>query len=104
MLYYRSYLVQEYTHILWVSEVRLCHYLNKWYAGSVVIDQDINASIHTTARIDKSARIFFQLHTSYSCVLAIIIPELAIYPNARYTVRIRSEERRVGKECRSRWS
>ena len=27
-----------------------------------------------------------------------------IYPNNEQKIQIRSEERRVGKECRSRWS
>ena len=35
----------------------------------------------------------------------LVLPEVRLYPNwLRLAMKQRSEERRVGKECRSRWS
>src|SRR2546430_16302490 len=43
---------------------------------------------------------------SVGSVVLLTSPELGIHTEARvvYCERVRSEERRVGKECRSRWS
>ena len=36
--------------------------------------------------------------------LTPITKEIIAYPTTRNIITVRSEERRVGKECRSRWS
>ena len=36
--------------------------------------------------------------------IGVAIVDTGLFPHPDYRSRIRSEERRVGKECRSRWS
>src|SRR3712207_3520317 len=49
-----------------------------------------------------SAYLGFGLHLATGTILGAIIGALAVKIEARKNIR--SEERRVGKECRSRWS
>ena len=44
------------------------------------------------------------LGTTNSCVAVMEGGEAVVIPNAEGNRTTRSEERRVGKECRSRWS
>src|ERR1035437_956039 len=48
--------------------------------------------------------VLFRRTALTSCYSATYEPSIIVYGQGQKHVNIRSEERRVGKECRSRWS
>ena len=78
----------------------LCHALDEYIEGNATeIHIVVNAS-HIV--IDYNASMSLKHSKDRTCAAEIIMTKLHACRN--YKKNIRSEERRVGKECRSRWS
>ena len=54
--------------------------------------------------MDTRRRTHRGLRIAIVVFIIIAVIAAAVFAAARYVFKVRSEERRVGKECRSRWS
>ena len=62
------------------------------------------AALLTNLFMGTEYKKYFTYVTSLIVILLVLVPVLGFFGKGKVWEKNRSEERRVGKECRSRWS